>query len=342
MELADLNVFRTVVRAGGVTRASLQLHRVQSNVTTRVRKLEEELGVQLFLREGRRMQLTAQGKVLLDYADRLLTLAEEARDALKETGPRGTLRLGAMESTAGVRLPGPLTELHKRHPQLAVELTTGDPQSLVERVLSGDLDAALVAEPVSDPRLDRREIYNEEMVIIAQQGHPPIHHARDVAKRTVLAFHRGCPHRKRLEDWFDRAHVVPERIVEIASSYHAMLGCAVAGMGVALVPRSMLETYAERDRLSVHPLTGRYAAVRTLLVWRKDAAHARITALQEVLDNSIQAASGSRPLSRTGRNSRAPGRPAGSAQGKVSARESPPVRRDATRPSPARSGRRHS
>jgi DNA-binding transcriptional LysR family regulator len=282
MELSDLNVFRTVVRAGGVTRAAQQLHRVQSNVTTRVRKLEEELRVTLFVREGRRMQLSPAGKVLLDYADRLLALAEEARDALQDAGPRGVLRLGAMESTAGVRLPAPLSELHRRHPAVSVELHTGNPQHLTAQVLGGELDAALVAEPVSDSRLEALAIYDEELVLVTGRDHPPIRSPRDVAKRTLLAFHPGCPHRQRLEDWFARARVQPERVVEMAS-YHAILGCAVVGMGVALMPKSVLDGYGERGRLSVHPLTGRFRSVRTLLVWRKDAPQSKIVALTEVL-----------------------------------------------------------
>ena len=71
MELSDLNVFRTVVAAGGITRAVEQLHRVQSNVTTRVRQLEEELGVELFIRQGKKLSLSPAGRILLDYADRL-------------------------------------------------------------------------------------------------------------------------------------------------------------------------------------------------------------------------------------------------------------------------------
>src|SRR5688500_17273425 len=94
LETSDLNVFLTVVRAGGVTRAAERLHRVQSNVTTRIRKLEDDLGVALFLREGKRLQLTPEGKRLVPYAERLLALAEEARDALHEARPRGVLRLG--------------------------------------------------------------------------------------------------------------------------------------------------------------------------------------------------------------------------------------------------------
>src|SRR5262245_63565922 len=108
MDLADLQIFRSVVHAGGVTRAAEQLHRVQSNVTTRVRQLESELGVDLFIREGKRLHLSAAGKLLLGYADRLLSLAQEAREAVQDIKPRGVLRLGAMESTAAVPLAGAL------------------------------------------------------------------------------------------------------------------------------------------------------------------------------------------------------------------------------------------
>src|SRR5215470_7605284 len=100
MDLTDLRIFRSVVQAGGITRAAEQLHRVQSNVTTRIRQLEVELGVALFLREGKRLQVTPAGRVLLDYADRLLALADEARRAVQDERPRGQFRLGAMESTA--------------------------------------------------------------------------------------------------------------------------------------------------------------------------------------------------------------------------------------------------
>ena len=282
MELSDLAVFTGVVRAGGVTRAAPQLHRVQSNVTTRIQKLEQRLGVALFVREGRGMRLSAQGAVLLDYADRLLALADEAREALRDTRPRGLLKLGAMESTAAVRLPAVFVRLQALHPELAIELRTGDPQQLAAQVLAGQLDAALVAEPMSNERLGKRAVFLEDLVLVARAGHPPIGSPRDVVQRTLLAFHPGCPHRQRLEQWFARARVLPERTVEVAS-YHAILGCAAAGMGVAMVPRSVLDAGTPLAGLSVHTLPARLAAVRTLLVWRKDAPQAKLNALAEAL-----------------------------------------------------------
>jgi len=220
--------------------------------------------------------------VLLPYADRLLALADEARDALRDSRPRGLLRLGAMESTAAVRLPEVFVRLHARHPELSVELSTGDPQKLANQVLAGELDAALVAEPVSDARLTRRTAFVEELVIVAHASHPPIRSPKDVLRRTLLAFHPGCPHRHRLEQWFARAKVLPERTVEVAS-YHAILGCAAAGMGVALMPMSVLDAYAQRSRLSVHGLASGHRSVKTLLVWCKDTPQPKINALADAL-----------------------------------------------------------
>ena len=282
MELADLRVFRTVVEAGGITRAAERLHRVQSNVTTRIKLLERELGVALFVRVGRHIELAPSGRILLAYAERMLALAAEAREVLQGSRPSGTLRLGAMESTAAARLPRPLSVFHARYPQVAVELSTGDTASLAGRVLAGTLDAALLAEPIADPRLDAVPVYDEELVIVAGGAHPPIAAARDVQKATLLAFHHGCSYRARLERWFAREGAVAERIVELAS-YHAILGCAVAGMGIALVPKTVLDTYAERGHLSVHPLKGEFRSARTLLISRKDMPQAKVKALAEVL-----------------------------------------------------------
>ena len=117
MDLSDLKIFTAVVREGGVTRAAEHLHRVQSNVTTRIRQLEDDIGVSLFIREGKRLHLSPAGQVLLDYADRLLALADEARNAGQDPRPRGIFRLGAMESTAAVRLPGPVSAYHRVYPE---------------------------------------------------------------------------------------------------------------------------------------------------------------------------------------------------------------------------------
>lgn len=281
MDLSDLRIFSTVVREGSVTRAAERLHRVQSNVTTRVRQLEEDLSVTLFIREGKRLHLAPAGQVLLAYADRLLALADEARGAVQDSKPRGTFRLGAMESTAAVRLPRLLSEYHRRHPGVVLELRTGNPQVLAAAVLAGELDAALVAEPIADAPFEKMFAFDEELVIVAPADHPPIGKKGDLP-RTVLVFEHGCPHRKRLEDWYARRREMPERTIEL-TSYHAMLGCVVAGMGISLLPKSVLTTFPERKRLSVHRLARPENCAQTVLIWRKGAGSANVRALEEML-----------------------------------------------------------
>lgn len=293
MDLSDLRLFRAVALTGGITRAAALLHRVPSNVTTRIKKLENDLDVALFVREGKRLQLSAQGRLLLDYANRLLSLAEEARGAMHQEIPRGVLHLGAMESTAAIRLPSLLADVYKRYPDMSVELCTGAPRPLTARVLAGELDAALVAEPVSDARLDSVLAYVEELVIIGPAGHAPIRSAHDLRNGTLLAFEPDCPHRQRLEAWCARDEVAPRQIIEVGS-YHAILGCCVAGMGVALIPAAVLDTYTERARLSVHKLKGDFRSVKILLVWRKDSPQPKVSAFAGLLREARGAQPGAR------------------------------------------------
>lgn len=285
MELSDLVIFRAVVEAGGVTRAAERLHRVQSNITTRIRQLEEKLGTPLFIREGKRLHLSPAGQVLLDYAQRLLALADEARDAVRDGSPRGALVLGAMESTSAVRLPGPLSDFVRLYPEVKLTLKTGNPQQLAAAVLAGVMDAALVTGPIVDGPFEREPVYSEELVIVASAGHAAITSGGTEPPRSIVAFEQGCPHRARLEQWYAGKNSMPVQTIEI-TSYHAMLGCVVVGMGISLVPLSVLATFPERARLSVHALPPGSDCAQTDLIWRKGAMSPKIRALVQVLKPS--------------------------------------------------------
>src|SRR5215212_799094 len=197
MDLSDLKIFSAVVREGSVTRAAQRLHRVQSNVTTRIRQLEEDIGVALFIREGKRLHLSPAGQILLDYADRLLVLAEEARNAVQDPRPRGVFRLGAMESTAAVRLPGPVNAYHRLYPDVVFELRTGNPPALSKALLARELDAALVTLPIADALFEKVAVFEEEPVIVSAADTPAIGLGKDQGKgkgrreyfpKTIIAF----------------------------------------------------------------------------------------------------------------------------------------------------------
>ncbi len=161
MELSDLLFFRTVVDAGGVTAAAAQLHCVPSNVSTRIRHLEERLEAALFIRRNRQLQLTAPGRQLLDYARRILALASEAEESLRETEPQGTFAFGCLECTAGTQLPTPLAAYHRRYPRVRVELRIGTTADLVEQVLRGRLEAAIAGDAPAHSDLSSESLGTE-------------------------------------------------------------------------------------------------------------------------------------------------------------------------------------
>ena len=282
MNLAALEIFKAVVEQGGVNKAAARLHRVPSNVTTRVRQLEAQLGAKLFRREGRRLALSAEGRVLLDYANQLLRLSSEARSALRSGKPQGTLRIGSLESTAAARLPAILSKYHGLYPQVHVELTTGTSGALVSRVHAQELDAAFVAEPFNAMGLEMQAAFQEELVLIAPKTQPRVRAPADLGNLTVIAFANGCSYRRRLESWLGAAKVHPTRVMEF-QSYHAIVACVAAGSGIAVVPKSVLEMTSAGRQVGAFPLPVAVAKAKTRLVWRPGHDSIALEALKAVL-----------------------------------------------------------
>ncbi|MCI1006016.1 LysR substrate-binding domain-containing protein [Herbaspirillum sp. C7C8] len=289
MELAELEIFRTVVAEGGVTRAAERLNRVQSNVTTRIKQLEESVGVPLFVRDRRRLVLTAAGEALLDYAERILGLVQEAREVVAPQNPRGRLRIGSMESTAASRLPAPLAEFHQRWPEVRLELSTGPTDVLIAGVRACKLDAALVAGPIDDPAFSATPLYKEELLLVTPRSHRRVRSPEDVMLDTLIVFEQGCAYRRHAETWF-ASHgrsrdLAPVRTLELAS-YHAILACVAAGAGVAVVPRSVIAMQMEPHGFATHSL-GRDGRVTTYLVSRRERGSAAFLALRALLAASV-------------------------------------------------------
>ena len=282
MELTELRIFKAVAEHGGITRAAAALNRVQSNVTTRVKQLEERLGTRLFHRQGRRLVLSSEGRLLLDYADRLLRLSAEAQAALKGHAPQGVLKIGALESTAATRLPAVLARYHRDYPAVRLELATATTGALVDKVRREALEAAFVAEPFAAGGLQTRHVFTEELVLVTARDHPRVVAPGDLASRTVLAFPTGCSYRRRLELWLGRSHLAAERVMEYGS-YHAIVACAAAGAGIAVVPKSVLRATGMEAQVALHPLPPKIAQAKTMLVWRRGHQSVPLEALRKAL-----------------------------------------------------------
>lgn len=289
IDLGALQVFKAVVDEGGVAKAAARLHRVPSNVTTRVKQLEARLGRALFHRRRRRLVLTPDGEVLLAYADRLLRLASEAESALNGGTPRGPFRLGTLESTAATRLAPVLARYHRAYPDVRLDLVTGTSGALVAKVLRDELDAAFVAEPFNAEGLATQPVFRERLVLIAPKSAGKLASARDLGARTIIAFGAGCSYRRSLEHWLARAKIVPGRVIEF-TSYHAIVACVAAGAGIALVPQSVVRTVPAGRHVTVRAILGSASSARTMLIWREDYRSAVLDALRSELPPSARPA----------------------------------------------------
>ncbi|WCN08828.1 LysR substrate-binding domain-containing protein [Marinomonas mediterranea] len=274
MDINDLSVFVAVIEQNGITPAAKHLHRVPSNITARIQKLEEELGQSLFFREKNRLKPNNAGLKLLGHAKQILKLQHHALQDLTDQEPSGLLRLGSMENNAASRLPYILSHFHKQYDRVEMELKTGASGQLVEMVLSGALDIAFVSDPPSDTRLEKAFCFDEELVMILplEYAHLPL-----PEKLTMVGYNRGCSYRARLENWFKHNSHICDRVIEIPSHY-TMISCVIAGMGVGIVPKSVLALHHFKGEFIERKIESELAIATTYLVWRKDNVGGAINA----------------------------------------------------------------
>jgi DNA-binding transcriptional LysR family regulator len=255
---------------------------VPSNVTTRLKQLEEGLGTKLFHRHRRKLLLSSEGNLLLAYAEQLLRLSAEAELALRSGKPRGKLRIGTLESTAATRLPPVLARYHRANPEVQIELVTGTTGALLEQVSRYAIEAAFVAERFESAGLEMMPVFRERLVVIAPKEITAIKKPGDIRGMTVIAFGVGCSYRRTLEEWLARSKITPERVLEFGS-YHAIVACVAAGSGIALVPHSVVQAlHAERE-VSILPLPTEFTEATTFLVWPREHRSAALDALRREL-----------------------------------------------------------
>ncbi|SQF98584.1 HTH-type transcriptional regulator YneJ [Paucimonas lemoignei] len=283
MDLVQLEMFKAVAEQGSISAAAVLIHRVPSNLTTRIKQLEQDLGVDLFIREKSRLRLSPAGWSFLEYARRILDLVAEARATVAGEEPQGAFALGSLESTAAVRIPALLAAYNQQYAKVELDLSTGPSGTMIDAVLAGRLVAAFVDGPVLHPALEGVAAFEEEMVIIAPLNHGPIASAGDVNGASIYAFRANCSYRHHFESWFAADAAVPGKIFEM-ESYHGMLACVSAGAGLALMPRSMLESMPGCSTVSVWPLTESFRYLRTWLVWRKGTVSQSLNSFVRMLE----------------------------------------------------------
>lgn len=253
MQLKSLRMFEAVCESGNFGSAAQQLHTVQSNVTAHIKKLEDEVGAQLLMRASPVFP-TPAGRTLLQYArqmlqshDQVLALLQSQQFAAGQVS--GTLRIGSMETTAALRLPPLLAQLRKQHPDIDLELDAQPTAALLTELGSGRIDCAFINGAAPQSELQSWPVFREELVLVSGQPLERFPSTEDFGNAVFLAFRQGCSYRQRIELLMASKGVTAVRIMELGM-LDTILGCVAAGMGYALLSRSLVE--AQQQRFGVH------------------------------------------------------------------------------------------
>lgn len=277
MELLSLRTFQAVVEEGGINSASVKLNTVQSNVTTRIKRLEEELGTTLFYRKGRGLELAPSGYVLLDYTRKLLHLESQARAAVRQVGEQtGELRIGSMESFTALHLPCALKGLRRHHNGLELKVETNTSKELVERVLNHKLDCAFIGGTVDHPDIIAEEVLNEELVLVR---------SKQICNKQLplIVFREGCTYRAHALAWQRESGQQNENIMELGT-LDGILGCVVVGLGYTLMPRSVVTHSRFNEDLVIKKVPPHIANVPTMMIRH------RLTAPLKAIDTLLTTA----------------------------------------------------
>jgi DNA-binding transcriptional LysR family regulator len=242
VELRHIQTFQAIVHEGSFLRAAEKLMYAQSTITLHIQQLEAELGVKLFIRQGKKVQLTEAGRSLQEQADSLVARAT----ALQETmfnlvaGEAGHVRVGVIEPTASFRLPQILVPFCQERPRIQLTIEVGGTRAISQRVASGELDIGICSLPEAHLGLDFEPLFTEKMVLLLPQSHPladqPTIGIHDLAGQRLLFNERGSAYREVIESTLQRHKQKPYSGLEIGS-LETITHAVQHGLGLALLPR---------------------------------------------------------------------------------------------------------
>jgi DNA-binding transcriptional LysR family regulator len=275
MEVRQLQIFRVLAEELSFTRTAERVHTVQSNVTAQVKALEEELGVPLFDRLGRRVTLTDAGRRFLPFAEQALTAMEQGERAIRSGAePSGPLRISAPESILTYRLPPILRSFRRRFPHVEVSFRPHVESILGFELENGKLDLVInMCDAPSQPAHKCLRFHTERIFLLAEPSHPLAKRRTvkpaDLAGQTLLLTEAGCGYRAKLDRILAMQNIRPGHITEF-SSVEAIKQCTRAGMGLALLPSIVVARELRQVQFKALHWDGPSLDIGTHVLWHKD------------------------------------------------------------------------
>jgi DNA-binding transcriptional LysR family regulator len=276
MDLAQLEVFLAVARERRFSRAAQKLHRTQSAISQSIRKLEEEVGEPLFDRSSRDGLLTDAGRVLQEYAERLLNLRADAQEALAELKElqKGKLVLSANEFTALYLLPL-LAEFRRLHPMVKITVNRSLGSQIPDDVLRHNSELGVLTYDPQDPQLRSTVVYLDELIFVVPPNHPLAKRQqvsiRQLGAESFVAHNVPSPYRAKVLQAFKR-HKTPLHMGVELPTLQAIKLFVAMGNGVALVPEMSVEQELLRGELVHIPVRELRIQRKLRLIYRKGAA----------------------------------------------------------------------
>jgi len=290
MELSELRVFLTVASERSFSKAAMKLHRTQPAISQAVRRLEESVGERLFDRATKDATLTEAGKLLRDYADRLLRLSEEAEEAVKDLRDlrRGRVLIGCNEASVHAVLP--LIERFRHgYPLVHVDVRRIPARQIGAEVAQGSLDFGVLTFQPAEAQLGSIVLGQDELVMLVHPTHP-LALSREVtlsecARQTVIAHNDPSHVRDRVLRLFEQHHI-PANILVSLPSLEGIKRAVAMQMGVALLPRRCAESEIVRGELIALAMPEVRLRRHVRLVYRKagERSHAATAFLGSVDD----------------------------------------------------------
>ncbi len=286
-----LQVFRAVATHGSYSRAAREaLHISQPAVSKHVRLLEEELEVELFQRVGKQVELTEAGRIVLDYAEQVLALAEDTRRALVDLQglQRGTLRLGASSTPGIYLLPPVLAVFAQRYPGIILALETANSQRVIDGVLNRQWDLGVVGISPDEAMLHVQPYCRDTLVLIVPPSHrlaaQPTVTLADLVSQTWILREEGSAS-GRLAERALRNHHLKQGHNLVLQGSEGVKQAVIAGLGVAMVSRFAITLEVQQGVLRALPVTDLQIERDLSLIWRKDVRlPAAVSAFLDMLE----------------------------------------------------------